>query len=306
MPNPSYNIEDVCEAINKFDKKISMKVDNSMAVIEFDNIQNEYCIDENGQDKCLFYEVFVNSYFIKLLNYFMKVDLKHNKNAEYAILWLCHKLYKNSKNGISNLNDFHSNYVKGNEKYIEKISGTEAYNSCKDIINKKIYLKTIDIKEMSKIYEVLKSLCKLYTECDEKKPKYTNCFQDAQDFVKKFENLNQDSSITGNNSYIEILSSLSTDYNNFKSYCGGKCNCCNEIPTLSEIKTSQSSVHGSKATSSSSLIGSKLIPVLSIFAISIFLGIAYKYSLFRFDKRLHGQCLRGKIKKIKKKMNINI
>ncbi|EAA19624.1 putative yir1 protein, partial [Plasmodium yoelii yoelii] len=44
--------------------------------------------------------------------------------------------------------------------------------------------------------------------------------------------------------------------------------------------------HISEVTSSSSIV-SKLIPVVSIFAaISIFLGISYKYSLFGFRKRV--------------------
>ncbi|EUD72211.1 hypothetical protein YYG_02912 [Plasmodium vinckei petteri] len=147
-----------------------------------------------------------------------------------------------------------------NEKYIEKISGGEAYNSCKGIINKKIYLKTIGIKEISELYRALKNLY---------------------------------SSTTGNSSYREILSSLSTDYNNFKSDCDGKCNCYNNIPTLPKIK----------APPSLSIV-SKLIPVSLIFAaMPIFLGIAYKYSLFEFDNRLQRQYLREKLKKIKMKMN---
>ncbi|SCL84051.1 Plasmodium variant antigen protein Cir/Yir/Bir, putative, partial [Plasmodium chabaudi adami] len=57
-----------------------------------------------------------------------------------------------------------------------------------------------------------------------------------------------------------------------------------------------------EATSSGSSIASKLIPALLIFAIPLFLGIAYKYSLFGFDKRVQRQNLREKLKKIKKKM----
>ncbi|SCL84244.1 Plasmodium variant antigen protein Cir/Yir/Bir, putative, partial [Plasmodium chabaudi adami] len=57
-----------------------------------------------------------------------------------------------------------------------------------------------------------------------------------------------------------------------------------------------------EATPSSSSIASKLIPALLIFAIPLFLGIAYKYSLFGFDKRLQRQYIREKLKKIKKKM----
>ncbi|CAD2085920.1 CIR protein PIR protein, fragment [Plasmodium vinckei brucechwatti] len=121
------------------------------------------------------------------------------------------------------------------------MSGVEAYNSCKDIINKKIYLKTIGIKEIPKLYGALKNLY---------------------------------SSITGNSSYREILSILSTDYNNFKSYCDGKCNCYNNILTLPEIKTPPSSS-----------IASKLISVLLIFVIQFFLEITYKIIFKRKAKK---------------------
>ncbi|SCL94317.1 Plasmodium variant antigen protein Cir/Yir/Bir, putative, partial [Plasmodium chabaudi adami] len=66
--------------------------------------------------------------------------------------------------------------------------------------------------------------------------------------------------------------------------------------------TVEASVQLSEYKPSSSSVASKLIPALLVFAIPIFLGIAYKYSLFGFDKRLHRQYLREKLKKINKKM----
>ncbi|CAD2112232.1 CIR protein PIR protein [Plasmodium vinckei] len=62
------------------------------------------------------------------------------------------------------------------------------------------------------------------------------------------------------------------------------------------------SVSVSEFTPSNSSTSSKLIPVLSIFVvIPIFLGIAYKYSLFGVDKLFQRQYLRKKLKKVKKK-----
>ncbi|CXH19895.1 Plasmodium variant antigen protein Cir/Yir/Bir, putative [Plasmodium berghei] len=59
----------------------------------------------------------------------------------------------------------------------------------------------------------------------------------------------------------------------------------------------QASAQASEVTLSSSSIGNKLIPVLSIFgAIAFFLGIGYKYSLFKSRKRSRKQHLREKVK----------
>ncbi|SCL97705.1 Plasmodium variant antigen protein Cir/Yir/Bir, putative [Plasmodium chabaudi adami] len=98
-----------------------------------------------------------------------------------------------------------------------------------------------------------------------------------------------------------ISAEISNGYDNFKKKCNNTQS--SNFPPLPTAKTTQNVVEISEATSSSSSIASKLIPVLSIFAIPLFLGIAYKYSLFGFDKRIHRQYLREKLKKIKKKMN---
>ncbi|VTZ68997.1 CIR protein [Plasmodium chabaudi chabaudi] len=281
-------MDNLCEAIDQIDEKITLDTNGSKQLFHYNTGSYPYCINgEGGTQECFSYEVIVSSLFIKMVNHFMKGDdLKNNKLAEYAILWLCYKLNKKKENEISNLNDFHNKYIKGNENHIDKINGAGSYNSYKNIINNKKYLNTIDIKEMSKFYVPLKSLCKLYTEYSKKKKNYTTCSQDAQDFAKHFEDLNQDSSITENISYREILSSLSIDYDDFKNECAKNCSYCNDIPTLSEIKTPPSSS-----------IASKLIPVLLTCSISFFLGIAYKYSLFGFDKRRQRQYLRENLKK---------
>ncbi|SCL84343.1 Plasmodium variant antigen protein Cir/Yir/Bir, putative, partial [Plasmodium chabaudi adami] len=82
---------------------------------------------------------------------------------------------------------------------------------------------------------------------------------------------------------------------------------CSDIPTLIYIKVPKSSAQDQAesfgVTSSSSSIAKTLIPALLIFAIPIFLGVAYKYSLFGFDKQLKRIHSRENLKKIKKKMN---
>ncbi|WBY54382.1 PIR protein [Plasmodium yoelii yoelii] len=109
----------------------------------------------------------------------------------------------------------------------------------------------------------------------------------AKEFVKKYEQLNGNYSITGNSSYNKMLSSLSTDYNKLKDKY-------KDSSSLPAIKSTQ--------ITSSSSIANNLLLVLSIFgAIGIFLGISYKYSLFGFRKRFKKQQIREKLKNIKKK-----
>ncbi|SCL90702.1 CIR protein [Plasmodium chabaudi chabaudi] len=290
-------LKDLCGAIDKIDTKISLDANDPNLNSDDYMALNKYCpfVNNGNEQKCKNYEEIIISAFMTFLVSFISSNgneyLDRDNFAEYTILWLCYQLNQKTKISIDNLNEFYNNYIKGIEKYSNKLEDADNYNSCMDIINKKQYLMNMDIKEMSKLYEALKKLCKLYNECNEKNNNYLNCSQDAQDFANNFESLNQDSNITGNNLYREILFSLSNDYDDFKNYCAKNCSSCNNLPTLSEIKAPQSSS-----------IESKLIPALLIFAIPLFLGIAYKYSLFGFDKQRHRQYLREKLKKIKKKM----
>ncbi|CAD2098019.1 PIR protein CIR protein, fragment [Plasmodium vinckei petteri] len=136
--------------------------------------------------------------------------------------------------------------MEANTLYTTLITGASDNKTYKDIINKKINLMNMDIKIIFKFYE---SLHILYSP------------------------------------YYQVWFTLPTDYNYFKNYCAKNCSECSNIPQISEIKSGHSSIQdnaelsaqGSEATSSSSSITSRLIPVLSAFiAIPIFLGIAYK------------------------------
>ncbi|SCL98784.1 Plasmodium variant antigen protein Cir/Yir/Bir, putative [Plasmodium chabaudi adami] len=289
--------EKSCEAIKNIDTHLSVNPDDSTLNSEdFPPLINYCPFANNGSEqKCSSYEELVNSAFITMLVSFINSNndehLYRDKFAEYAILWLCYQLNKKTVNRIDNINGYYNNYIKGIEQYSNKLKDTDNYNSCKGIINKKQYLMNMDINKMSKLYEALKILCDMYTGCNEKNNNYPSCSEDAEKFVQKFENLNRDSSITGNNFFREILSSLSTNYNNFKNDCAKNCSSCNNLPTLSPIKTPQNSS-----------IASKLIPVLLAFTIPFFLGVAYKYSLFEIDKRLQRKQLREKRKKTKRKV----
>ncbi|SCL97074.1 CIR protein [Plasmodium chabaudi adami] len=287
-------IKDLCDAINGVDQLIKVKVEGEGIKFEYDTIFNAYCpttkegkTRQNWQDgQCIGYRETVISAFIQLLETFKNNGdeqyFKSNKLAQYGILLLSDKINQHP-NVISGINDIYKLLIKYNywnsnyHNYIEQIEN----------------LMNMDTKDTSKFYNILKLLCDIYTTFDEDNLNCATCLEKAKKFVKKFEELNDDSSITGNNSYSQILYYLSTDYNSFKSGCDGKCNNCSEIPPLPNIKAAQISgqdnsegfVEISEATSSNSSIASKLIPALLIFSIPALLGIAYKTIFKRKTKK---------------------
>ncbi|SCL82560.1 CIR protein [Plasmodium chabaudi adami] len=311
----------VCEAIKSANDLFKVEKKGSETNINYNESLKAYCpIPKNlTKQECVHYEAIVSSAFIALLTLFKNFDddgdedvLEDDKLAEYAILWLCYKINQ-EKHSFSNLNEFYKKHIMDNEKNIKEENGANAYNSYKDII-KQICLKAIDIKETSKIYEAFEILCKMYSELGDDAKNCTKCLDDANKFVSKYEDLNKDSNITKDRYYYQVWHTLSNGYDNFKKKCDNDKSNFPSFPSLpsidqiqlpatcSEEQSVQSTVISPESASSSPSIASKLIPALLVFAIPIFLGIAYKYSLFGFDKRLHRQYLREKLKKINKKM----
>ncbi|VTZ71627.1 PIR protein [Plasmodium yoelii] len=222
-----------------------------------------------------------------------RVNSKNNIDVvEYIIIWLSYILSLKSHEGITNLNDFYNQYINNDEKYNKKIDGVTDYSSYKDLINKKQNLMSIGIKDMSKFYHAFNELCNMYNIFDAKQPDCKNYLKYAKNFVKKYDELNEDYNNGKDSPYNQLLSTLSNDYYNFKNVC----------------KNAQSSNFPLLPTYSRKfLIKRTLIPIAFIFVtVSIFLGISYKYSLFGFRKRSQKQCLRERIKNIKKKMTNNI
>ncbi|SCL98326.1 Plasmodium variant antigen protein Cir/Yir/Bir, putative [Plasmodium chabaudi adami] len=273
-----------------------------------EDINETYCNDNFGNcdtdlDK-------INAACFVLFEIFFSKSESLMKNAKnninigaYILAWLSHILSRKTNDGINSLNDFYNIYIKDKEKYNKLITDVHGYTSYQNIIDKYKELMAGDFNNMSKFYPPLKSLCDMHTECIKYKSDCTKCLEKANDFARKYSELNENSDNNQSDSYKNVLYSLSTDYNSFKKYCGKDPTCCNDTSWFPEIKAPQGSFQIFEATPSSSPIASILIPVLSIFvAIPIFLGVAYKYSLFGIDKRLQRQYLREKIKKIKKKM----
>ncbi|CAD2092915.1 CIR protein PIR protein [Plasmodium vinckei brucechwatti] len=286
MAQPSYNIESVYSEINKIDRYFYEEKKNGIVIAEHtDGSISKYC-PYNGtfnSGLCMNYFQMARSGVINLLESLKKYNLESDKLAEYAILFLSYKLKQHSehKYNSANLNDFYTNHIEKNEYYNKiKVNGL----TCKDIIDIKKDLMNMNNNERSKFNVLFSILFLLYNENKKNNMDCNKCSKDANEFVQNFEKLNDDSNINGNASYSKLLFTLSDDYNNLK-------NKCTDFPTLPKVKTPPN----------------KLIPVLSTFSvIPVFFGIAYKYSLFGVDKLFQRQYLRKKLKKITKKMKLNI
>ncbi|WBY57667.1 PIR protein [Plasmodium yoelii yoelii] len=232
----------------------------------------------------------------------------------YIIIWLSYMLSL-KENGINKLNDFYTKHIEKNTHYTNTIYGVSAYNCYKKIIDQKKDLLDMNNNIISNFYKAFKSLCEMYSTFGGNTSNCKKISDKANQFFEEYKELNNYSDITKGRPYYKLLSTLSNDYDNLKNICKDAQG--SKFPTLPEINTPKDTIKIPEETSeqkfeqksatnsaqnydirsSSSSIVSKLIPVVSIFvAISIFLGISYKYSLFGFRKRSQKH-LREKLKK---------
>ncbi|CAD2094037.1 CIR protein PIR protein [Plasmodium vinckei brucechwatti] len=292
MSKSSYNVKDLYKEFNKMDGEFGVTKQGNGTVEHIYGTIRNYCPHNRRSDgigTCYDYHEKATSGVINLVEKLIKYGLDYDKLAEYAILFLSYKLYQNPEYSGRKLNDIYTKNIETNKYYNNKIKDNGL--TCKEIINRKKDLMNMNINEISKFNGLFSILCKLYNGINKSSLDCKNGSNDANEFVKNFKELNNDSNINGNTSYIKLLSTLSNDYDNFKIYFAEKCNDCNDLPTLPKVKTPPS----------------KLIPALSVFSvIPVFLGIAYKYSLFGVDKLFQRQYLRKKLKKVKKKLKLNI
>ncbi|SCL86381.1 Plasmodium variant antigen protein Cir/Yir/Bir, putative [Plasmodium chabaudi adami] len=211
--------------------------------------------------------------------------------VHYIVIWLIHML---RLKGDDKVMEFYNKCINDGDNYIKSIkyTNTNAYKSYMGLINSKLCLMNTGIKDISTFYDAFKSLCNMYNEFDGDDPSCTQCLDDANKFAEKYEILfnNNNGTDTEGNLYSQILSILSTDYYNFINLCYEKKEGCGRFPCLPPY-------------SRCSLTKNALISIAFIFvAIPIFLGFAYKHSLFGFGKRSQKHYLREKRKKTKRKM----
>ncbi|SCL89218.1 Plasmodium variant antigen protein Cir/Yir/Bir, putative, partial [Plasmodium chabaudi adami] len=248
----------------------------------------DYC--ESDTDKIMtgFVSLFKKLYDYNLIN----DDAPNSMNiVEYIIIWLIYMLKLKDDNTISNLKEAFNSYIHEHGGHILASTDYIDYSvNIEKLIDNKSYLVDMDKNTIFKFYNALKLLCSTYNDINSGTPDCTKYFEKTKEFVNEYQNLLNDNNInTKDGQHNKMLSTLSTDYDHFKSYCDEKCTGCNIIPPLPTTKTPEfstpshvediahSSLQGSEVTSSSSSAGSKLISVLLIFsAIPLFLGIAYK------------------------------
>ncbi|ETB63464.1 hypothetical protein YYC_00219 [Plasmodium yoelii 17X] len=314
------SISKVCSEFTTFWKFFPDKLKESK--YEFKStFFNDYCHNncESDIDKInagclrLIYDFFIKSGFSSG-QYVIKYD------SVCILIWLGYILSLKSHEGIKTINDFYSSHIKDNAEYSKHKIHHESYNNYKKIIDETKEYMDIDIKDMPKFYESLKLLCNMYTAYAAGKS--TDVSQYANNFVDEYQKLFDDDNNDEGNSYNKILNVLSIYYNNM-----GKGNSFNKmsidrpsLPTQKTLKKDNSEgtrvtketeqpsesdkldtetrIQSSDITLSESSLVNKLVIVLPILAaIPIFLGIAYKYSLFGFRKRSKKQHLREKLKK---------
>ncbi|CDU16025.1 hypothetical protein YYC_02361 [Plasmodium yoelii 17X] len=267
----------------------------------------------------------ISSAFIAFLAFFnvegVDENLDSDKIAEYAILWLGHKLNQKTEYGTTTLSDFYTKHIETNNHYNQKIFG-DNNKIKKDIIENKIESMNIDIKDIFNFYEVFKLLCKMDNELGKNKGKRNICLKSVGEFYEKYEKLKNGLDINKGSSYLQLLSSLSKDYDKFKEKYKKVCSdnefveACLRSPVTKSPMTNcpvincpvincpvtncpvtESPVTESPVTECP-VTKNTLITIGIIFvAASILLGVSYKYSLFGFRKRSQKQHLREKLKK---------
>ncbi|EAA19389.1 uncharacterized protein PY17X_1000051 [Plasmodium yoelii] len=203
--------------------------------------------------------------------------------VQYILMWLSYVLSLIRINQDGNRTFFYNNYIEKHHTYKTPINGLTGYQNYKDLIDRNNYILSMDMSIISKFYDAFILLCDICIGVDEDRSNCDNYLEKAKEFAKKYDELNEDYNNGKDSPYNQLLSTLSNDYNNLK-------NVCNDFPSLPTY-------------SRRLVIKNTLISIGFIFvAVSIFLGIAYKYSLFGFRKRFQKQKLREKIKNIMKKM----
>ncbi|CAD2096462.1 CIR protein PIR protein [Plasmodium vinckei brucechwatti] len=319
-----YNIENVYKAIITINDYFFENKQGQLIVPNNNRSIHDYCHygSNTGKGNCSGYFEMAGSGVIHLIKKLKDThNLEYEQLAEYAILWLSYKLNIYTKNNTPKLNDFYTKYIETNKHYNEKINGDGP--TYKAIIDKKKNLMyTNDVYYLNHPFSLL---CNLYKMINEG---YTYCnfyLGYANLFADSFKKRNEHSNNKEGSLYNKILSTLSDDYTNVKNIYHSKK--CTSFPSIPEIKhkkrpvensvkgSLESSANGSEqilgytpeGTSSNSSISTTLIPGLSVVSvIPVFLGIAYKYSLFGVDKLFQRQYIKNKLKKVKKKMKLNI
>ncbi|ETB61213.1 hypothetical protein YYC_01152 [Plasmodium yoelii 17X] len=268
----------------------------------------QYCPEkDSGGNECNDNLDKITAGFLWLLEqcYYALKNRTHGTNSInaffiYIISWFSYKLKQIKWEEFTTINEFYTKNVKDSGKYKTFINHAYTIGELKEFMDERNDLLNINIEDLSKFYDAFNLICNMYDNFATNTDKKT-LLNDANEFVKKFQELNGNSNNTDGSSYRQIMSSLSIDYSNLNNKCTSNGVNCKDFQSFPDITNFSALTSGDTSGSS---IGKRLFTVLSIFgAIAFFLGISYKYSLFGFRKRVQKQKLREKIKNIKKKIN---
>ncbi|CDU17772.1 PIR protein [Plasmodium yoelii] len=134
----------------------------------------------------------------------------------YIMTWLGYKLNQKLNTEFPNINKFYNKHMKNANEYQNHIDGVTKYKNYIELINKHNYVMDISNENIYKFYEAFKTLCNMINNADKTDGGKT-CLEHANKFVVEYQKLLNDND-NKDSSYNKILSTLSNDYNSFKTY----------------------------------------------------------------------------------------
>ncbi|KEG01643.1 hypothetical protein YYE_03743, partial [Plasmodium vinckei vinckei] len=227
------NIKDLYKEIFTIDNYFGEDNTGQLKVNTQHTSIDKYCHSwrNSGKGNCDCYFQLASCGFIYLLENLKKYGLDDDKLAEYAILWLSYKLNTAPDGCGMNLVNFYTEYIEKNNYYNEKIkdNGSTTY---KGIIDKKKDLMNMNNNEISKFNDMFYTLFFSYFVIDYNNFECASYLKFANQFVKYFQELNNDSNNIKDSLFNQILSTLSNDYNNLKNIYENKSCEISPIPKL--------------------------------------------------------------------------
>ncbi|ETB58523.1 hypothetical protein YYC_03892 [Plasmodium yoelii 17X] len=198
----------VCKNFYAINNSIPHKLDNkgNYQFAMNQNILNAYCTSKN----CSSNHEKINAGCLYLFDAFFQSSSVFNSVAkgninvyEYIMIWLSKMLNRIETNENESLNFLYSIYI-NNDNYKKSIENFTEYKDYKELIDKTDMMK-MNIKDISKLYDAFITLCMMYIEFDEKSPDCNQCSKHADEFVKKYNKLNNDSDIAKDSPYYRLL-----------------------------------------------------------------------------------------------------
>ncbi|ETB58703.1 hypothetical protein YYC_03751, partial [Plasmodium yoelii 17X] len=259
--------KDVCERFKNVREWLPDQLDsNGEYQINDKQHLNGYCTNkcEDSLDKISAGCLYLFNEFFRDFSAFGKAAKGNIYVIEYILIWLSYMLNLIKTKENDSIEPFYNTYIRDSGKYTNNMQYIGHYKGYKDLIDENIYFLSMDMNNISKLYDAFNTLCDIYNGVDTNNLNCVNYSEKANQFVEKYKKIIIDHNITDYNPYSHVLINLLNDYDNLK-------NKCENFPSTPDIANIISEV------TSSSSIASKLIPILSILvAITIFLGISYK------------------------------